>query len=300
MANAADMADDDPARILLVGYPGSGKTGAISALLNVGYKVRLIDFEGNYKPLLTYTDKRALANLDILTFQDTMMDSGSYFDTAGVPTAFNGAIKSLQDWKTVDSKGEPVSLGPVSTWGPDTVLVIDSLTRLGVAAFLRARKMMNKTPKNTTAAVWGAAVDDQVEFIRKVNKRSNKFHTIFLGHLAMIGPKTPMSSSNEDDDLKDLKMQIATEAASLMDTRLYPKAITQNSSRDIAGNFPTMLLAERKTKAMKVNRFITTVAGEELDLKLPVRNAAPDYPIETGLATIFDLLGAKAPGFEGK
>lgn len=285
------------ARCLIVGWPGSGKTGSVCALLNAGYKVRMIDFEGNYAPLTAFTDPRGLANLDILTFQDRYHDNGSYLEPIGIPSAFNDALKALQEWKYADANGQIVNLGKSADWGPDTVVVVDSLTALGEACFRRARKMMNKTPRNTTAAVWGAAVDDQIHFLQKLNAETNRYHVVVLGHLQMIGPQAPMSSKDEESEVKDLKMQAAVEAADLLPTRLYPRAVTKNASMAIHKEFPTMLLAERRVRLHKTVRVLTHQAGTELDLKFPVKNPEIEYPIETGLASIFEKLGAKAPGW---
>lgn len=290
MASGKDLQAARPFRGLIVGYPGAGKTGAISSLLNVGYKVRVLDFEGNFDPIINYTKPEALGNLDILTFQDKMRNGDKYIAPVGIPDAFNNSLKAMQDWVTTDAKGEKVSLGASRDWGLDTVVVMDSLTAQGESAFRRAQIMMNKTPMNTTQAVWGVAVADQINMLKMMMAEKNKFHFITLGHLTMIGP----NDIAKDDD--DLTKEIKRETAELLPTRLYPKAVTKNLSQFIHKEFPTMLLAERKMKLGKTQRVLRTDTGEELDLKFPVPNAPAEVPIETGLATLFELLGHKAPG----
>jgi hypothetical protein len=155
---------------------------------------------------------------------------------------------------------------------------------------------MNKTAANTTAAVWGAGVDDQIALIQALKHPKRKHHLIVLAHLQMIGPDVPMfTKDDEQTGMKDIKAQIAEEKAELMSTRLYPRAVTRNASQVIAKEFPVLIQAERKVKQGKPVRVLRTTSGEELDLKFPAKNYDPEYPIETGLATMFELLGSKPP-----
>ncbi len=299
--NAEDLADDAKVVMMIVGWPGGGKTGALASLLNAGYKVRVLDFDGNYKPLIAFTDTDKLKNLDIVTVADNLKGGsegmGQAIEPEGVPTAFNGALKMLQnEWKYLDARGKEVNLGKSVEWGSDTVVVIDTLTSMGEASFRRARKMMNKTAANTTAAVWGAGVDDQIALIQALKHPKRKHHLIVLAHLQMIGPDVPMfTKDDEQTGMKDIKAQIAEEKAELMSTRLYPRAVTRNASQVIAKEFPVLIQAERKVKQGKPVRVLRTTSGEELDLKFPAKNYDPEYPIETGLATMFELLGSKPP-----
>lgn len=298
MANALDLLDDPKIVAMIVGWPGSAKTGSVAALLNAGYKVRMIDFEGNYLPLLRYTKKEFLKNLDIVTLQDKLSgDSSRFIEPEGIPTAFADALKLLNgEWKYTGKDGKEVNLGRSKEWGRDTVLLIDSLTANGEASMRRARKMMNKTVQNTTAAVWGAAVDDQIAMIQALKHEKRQHHLIYLAHLQMVGPEVPMLTRDDDiNGTKDIKLQIAEERADLISTRLYPRAVTRNASTVIAKEFPTVILAERKATKSGVKFSLRTAAGSELDLKAPGATIAAEYPIETGLADIFKELGAVPP-----
>ncbi len=59
----------------------------------------------------------------------------------------------MDRWKYTED-GEEVDLGASKDWGPDTVVVLDSLTAMGTAAFRRQMSLMNKTPLNTTQQLW--------------------------------------------------------------------------------------------------------------------------------------------------
>lgn len=302
MSSAAAIKEaGDSLRIMIGGWPKGGKTGAIAALLNAGWKVRMLDYEGNIDPLLNYAKPEALKNLDIATFQDKQTSDGATaFDSDAEPKkmAYAQALQQMKDWVTDDGKGEKISLGPSYKWGNDTVVVVDNLTRLGEAAFMRARRILNKKAGMSDVKVWGLAVDEEVAFLKWLARKTNKFHLVVLAHWQMLGPDVPMSAMSEDDEIKDLKKQIATERAQMLPTKLFPKGVTKENSRNINSLFPVLLEAKRVVNGSKVKRVLLTETDEEIDLAFPVPGAEKSYPIETGLATIFELLGAKAPGLK--
>jgi hypothetical protein len=300
MSSAVAMKDaGESLRVMIGGWPKGGKTGAIVALLNAGYKVRVLDFEGNYDVLLNYAKPETLPNLDIATFQDKQTSDGATaFDSDASPKemAYSKALQQMKDWKTTDAEGNPISLGASFSWGPDTVVVVDNLTRLGEMSFRRARRILNKRAGQTDVKAWGLGVDELVAFLGWLTRKTNKFHLVVLAHWQMLGPDIPMSSNSEDDEIKDLKKQIATERAAMLETKLFPKGVTKENSRNIGSLLPVLLEAKRVVNGTKVKRVLLTETEEAIDLAFPVPGADKSYPIETGLATIFELLGAKAPG----
>lgn len=286
-------------RMMIGGWPKGGKTGAIVALLNAGYKVRVLDFEGNYDPLLQYAKPEALANLDIATFQDKQVSDGATaFDSDEIAKnmAFARALQQMKDWKTTDAEGKPISLGASYTWGPDTVVVLDSFTAFSEASKRRARRIKNAKAGVMDPQTYNLAVDEANAFVDWLARKTNHFHLVVLAHWQMLGPDIPYGAKSEDEDIKDLKKQIATERALMLPTKLFPIAATKASSRNVHSKFPILLEAKRVVNGSKVRRWLYTTTDEEIDLAFPVPGAEDRYPIETGLATIFKLLGAKAPG----
>lgn len=289
---ASLLKGNTPFRGFIVGYPGGGKTGAIASLVNAGYKVRMIDMEGNYQSLVDYCDPSKLDNLDIVTVQDRLRNADKYFEPIGIPSAFNDAVKLATHWKYKDPDGNEVDLGRPDEWGMDTVLVLDSNSAMGEAALRRAIKMSNKTPGNLTSAVWGSAVADQTSFLKLLAAEKNKYHLIVMAHLRMISPED-FIKQGDDEAVTEKKLEAISQ--SMIPTRLYPVAVTKDLSTKIHKELPTMILAEKKEKIGKTGRFLRTVSGSELDLKIPSPNVKAEYPLETGLASIFKDMGYKAP-----
>lgn len=294
MANGAKLKGTTPYRGFHIGWPGSAKTGALAALANVGYKLRGLDFDGNAEPLLGFVDERALPNIDIVTLQDRLRNGDKYMEVIGIPEAFNNGIKLMQEWKYKDDDGTEVNLGKSSEWGMDTVVFIDTLTMLARAAKLRAMKMNNKTPATMTSAVWGSAVADVDNFIEIMKADKNKYHLIINSHKQILGP-ADFIQQGDTEVVKEKKLEMISEG--MIPPRIYPVGVTKPSSQNIHGKMPTMLEFEKVNRAGKDVRIIKTVSGPEIDVKIPGKGLKATYPIETGLAEIFEALGYKAPGF---
>ena len=293
MANAAKLMLAPRARMLLTGYPGAGKTGSIASLANAGFKIRMLDFDGNPESLLRFTDPAKLPNIDILSFEDALSKMGQYVGTKGTPTAFMKSLDALDAWKYKDGETE-VDLGASKTWGTDTVVVLDGITGLGKAAFRHAQAMMNKTPLNTTQAVWGLAIQNQEAYIERLTSDHNPHHVIVISHLKIVGPKAIV----QNDD--SVNQQIKQEQADLVPTRLYPSALGWALPQNIAQHFPVVVNLESKAKGTAVKRRFSVYPRQDMDLKLPVKNleALADLGPEDGLLRIFEAMSCYAPGHQ--
>ena len=298
MTNAAALLRNAALRILVVGYPGTAKTGSLASLLNAGFKIRMIDFDGNVDPLLQYANPEALSRLDVAYFEDRMRTGSSFMEPIGIPQAFAYALKQLDDWKTQDADGNEISLGSSKDWGPDTIVVLDSLTKMGDAAFRRAMKLLNKTPANVTDRVWGLAMQEQSAFIEALTSANNKHHVIVLAHLTMIGPKD--KRSGESDIAATIKEQIAE----ILPTRLYPSALGWKLPQQIGGEFPILLEAERITKGGTTTRTLNLAPKTLIDVKFPGAlgpNALPSrLDISDGMLRVFKALSPGSVDLVGK
>lgn len=120
---------------LHVGDSGTGKTGALAALVEDGYKLRILDFEDGLDPIAGYiarAKRSLLANVSYHTLKDSFKLSGSYIKVDKAPS-FQTAMRLLNDWKDESAPGG--SYGAVESWGDDTILVIDTLGSLSRASF---------------------------------------------------------------------------------------------------------------------------------------------------------------------
>ncbi len=285
MANAASLLDLDPMRVLIVGQPGAGKTPSLVPLINMGYKVRMLDFDGNLKSMLKFANKDMLAkNVDIVTLQDKQRaDFSGLIISDGQPTAFTQAMDLIQKgWKYKNPDGSETDLGKATEWGPDTIIVLDSLTRMGDAAMRKALSMNNRTMQNRRLPDWGLAIAQQQNFLTMLLAKNIKAHVIVIAHLKLVSPK----ELGEDEDATN--QRIKEKRAQLVPTRLYPSALGDKLPPDIAGMFETVLLAERRVSLGKERRVLTTDVGEQLDVKVPAAGLPKEIDIYTdGLLPVF-------------
>lgn len=284
MANAAKLLTSTPGRVLLLGYPGAGKTGSLACLVDEGLKLRILAFDmaANFQPLYQYVkDKRQLANVDIVFLEDELRNGVKFIEPKGLPTAFANGLKFMDHWKYTDGDGAMVDLGPSKDWGPDTVVVLDSLTAMGEAAKRRAMAMLNKTPLNSTQQMWGLAMQDQFNFLVKLLSSTNRFHVVVTAHLKTVGPKDILAGDEQVN--KDIKERLVE----LVPTRLYPSALGQQLPPQIGALFSTVLLVEPKYgPGSKVTRVLKSVSGPEIDLKLPAIGLPDTLPQEDGLLQV--------------
>lgn len=283
MANAAKLSQSTPIRTLLVGYPGAGKTGSLVSLINAGYKLRVLDFDGNIRPILMFSEPDKLGNVDVVTLQDEMRMGAQVIETKGLPKAYENACKMMTEWKYKDGSTD-VNLGRSADWGPDTIVVLDSLTSMGTACMNRALSIGNRTPLSVRQSDWGVAINMQRAFLELLLSSTNNFHVVCLAHLKMITPKAVEKA--DEDTAKQLKQQLVE----LIPARLYPSALGQGLPTDIAKMFDTVMLVERQVQNGKNKRVMTTKVGAELDVKVPLKSFPDTLSIDDGMLQLFRAL----------
>lgn len=286
MSNAFTLKSTKPVRMLIQGRPKTGKTGALVALAEAGFKLRILDFDNNPEPLFQYASDEALKRIDIEHFADTMHDSANAASGIGPvnATAFTAALKMLNDWKGKDGE----SLGASSSWGIDTIVVLDTLDNMGETARNRAVKLSNKTRQNTTQRVWGFAQDDIANTVRKM--KNCNFHLIILCHPKIIGPNTNIE---EDDsaEIKDAKNALAA----LTPTRLYPSVPGKALAQVIGGMVPIILKSEVAEYHGRMRNVFDASPTMDTDTGAPVKGIKWPQPAETALVTLFKAMGVPAP-----
>lgn len=285
LANAAHLLRNPAQRIMVVGFPGTAKTGSLASLLNAGFKIRMLDFDGNPDPLLQFADKDKLKNLDIAYFSDAMRVGSRFIEPVGIPSAFPDALRMMDEWKYKDDEGNIVNLGvPDRDWGPDTILVLDSLTSMGEAAFNRAMKLMNKTPENNTDRVWGLAMHEQAAFVKKLASNNKRYHVIILAHLKIIAPRDVRKGDSP------LTEKIKENMAEMIVPRMYPRALGWELPQQIGKEFPVIIEAEKVIRGGKTIRTLNLEPKVLLDLKFPAAIKDSRLPIETGMLQVFEAL----------
>lgn len=240
-------------KMLLIGESGSGKTGALASLAAAGYKLRIIDLDNGLDFLMRHMRKYhpdKLNNVGYMSFRDKLKAGPAGMIPVGVPSAYTKAVGAMDKWEDGTTP---------STWGKDYILVVDSLTFLGNAAF-RWKEALNPSVKDPRQIFYSAqdAVEDVLALLTSPDFDTN---LIITSHL------------------KWMERQDGTAKA-------FPSSIGGALGPKIPTYFNSLVLAETIGQGASVKRQIRTAPTTFLDLKNPAEISAP-LPIETGLADFF-------------
>jgi len=270
MASLANHQSNSFTKLLLLGDAKSGKTGSLVSLVKAGYKLRILDLDNlldilKYKILEECPDR--IDNVEFRTIRDSYKagPAGSIID--GKPKAWITTIKMLDNWKYTDD-GTEIDLGKPADWSPDTILVIDSLSRLCDAAydFHESIIPVGKSGDFDGRAVYGNAQDDVEKVLAMLTSKSFAVNLIVIAHGVY-------------QDLPDGTKKI------------FPQGVGQKLSPKIPQYFPNYI----RYKNVAGKRTIQLTSDPMIDLANTRPNAfeGKTLPIETGLAEFFAALRDK-------
>lgn len=247
-----------PIKLMLIGHSGAGKTGALTSLVKAGYKLRIVDLDMGLDALVNHCKiecPEKLANVSYMSFRDVFKMGPGGPMVKGSPKAAVGAINALDKWEdgTVPSE-----------WDDTHVLVLDSLTAFGRACYAWAQAM-NPTVKEKRQ--WYQAGQELVEnTIATLTGAEFKANVIVISHIDI--------RTQDDGTVKGF--------ASSLGEALGPK---------LPRYFNTLVVSETSGSGINLKRKLKTVPTTLVDAKNPApMKVAAEYPIESGLSTIFSTL----------
>lgn len=256
MPKASEHSSANITKMLLIGSSGSGKTGALASLANAGYKLRIIDLDNGLDFLMRYMRKHhpdKLDNIEYVSLRDKFTTNSSQgIMPKGVPSAYTKAVGYLDKW---EDGSQPAS------WGPEYVMVVDSLTFLANAAYAW-KQALNPQVKDPRQIFYSAqeAVEDVLALATSPEFNTN---LIVTSHIKWM--ETPDGAA-----------------------KAFPSSIGGALGPKIPTYFNSLVLAETIGAGSSVRRQIRTAPTTFMDLKNPAEISAP-LPIETGLADFFKL-----------
>lgn len=267
MTKLSEHQSNSITKLLLIGDAKAGKTGSLVSLVKAGYKLRILDFD-NLLDILKYMiinecpDK--IDNVEFVTLRDKRKTTpaGSMID--GKPKAFIDGMKLLDHWKYTDDDGTEVDLGKPKEWGPDCILVVDSLSRLCDAAydFRDSIAVVGAGGQKDGRAIYGDAQDAVEMFLATITSKTFNTNVIVIAHVQYM----------EQADKT---------------TKGFPQGVGQKLSPKVPQYFSSYVLYTNKNG----KRTLQTTSTAMIDLANPKPFAMePSYPIETGLATFFSVL----------
>ena len=266
MTSLKDHQSNEYTKLLLIGDSKSGKTGSLISLIKAGYKLRILDMDNLLDVLKYYVQRECpdlASNVEFRTLRDKRKATSEGMVIDGSPKAFVDAIKMLDHWKYRDGLSE-VDLGRPAEWGPDCVLVIDSLSRLCDAAYDWRESLVvrGKGGQYDARAVYRDAQDAIESLLAGLTSHNYGTNLIVIAHVQYM---------DQPDGTK----------------KGFPQGVGSALSPKIPQYFSSVILYTNKGG----KRTLQTNSSPLIDLANPKPFAMqPSYPIETGLADFFAVL----------
>lgn len=183
MPSLADHQSNEFTKLLIEGDSKSGKSGSLASLVKAGYLLRILDYDNGLdilKQLVQRDCGERLGSVEFRTLRDKRKSTpvGSIID--GPPKAFVDGVKMLDRWKYGET-----DLGNPAEWGPDCILVIDSLTFLSDAAWDWREPLAprSRDGKYDLRAVYGDAQRAVEDVLAHITSESFRTNVIVISHV---------------------------------------------------------------------------------------------------------------------
>lgn len=248
-----------PIKLCYIADSGFGKTGSLVSLAQAGYRLRILELDNGLDSLAFYAKKaNVLDKIEYVQFRDKVKMNQAGVSVSRPITAMK-TMQALEKW--------PEDGSIPAEWGTDDVLVLDSLTNFGRAAHQYARSI-NPTVRDKRQ--WfNEAQQITEDLIANLTNPAFNTNVLVLSHVEL--------TENDDGTTKG-----------------YISSIGKALGPKLPRFFNTLLVGERKGTGSKEKRLIHTRPTTLVDAKTPAPEVfEATYPIEDGLAQIFETLSHK-------
>lgn len=270
-------------KLLLLGDGGSGKTGGLGSLAIAGYNLRILDFDNGVNILKDILGRHpeAMSRVSYITCTDQMHSvQGRILPKAA--QAWNKAVMAMDNWDDGDNK-----LGSILTWGPQDILVIDSLNFAGKSALRLIQQMNSRLAGIPYQSDYGDAQRLVENMMAMLYSDHVKCNVVVLTHIREVGKTQQVTDSNN-------KVVTVEEEGS---RRGYAETGTGRAlSPTIGRYFNAVLMVDIVGTGQSARRVIRTVPHDNIGLKNPAPGSVkPEYPLASGLAEYFAAVRGEKP-----
>lgn len=293
-----------PAKILLIGKSGAGKTGSMASLVASGYNLRIIDTDNGVKSLRSLlTDSHykyaeiiksrkidlndAVRYVPIQTSMKLRTVTNKVGDKVTTNTilapddarAWTRAVDLLDKWKEGG-----VDLGSIRNWGPQDVLVLDSFSTLAKCAYyfsqsLNARLGARDQGRDYQRDV-GEAQSQLTRLLELLYDSDISCNVIIISHITWVDESQGVASRPQEANQND---------GIISSPDGYPSAIGRALSPHMGKYFNDVFVSRSSGSGLSVSRTISTVPSDGVVAKNSVY-LDREYPVSTALAEIFAAL----------
>ena len=296
-----------PAKILLIGKSGAGKTGSLASLVAAGYNLRILDTDKGIRPLrslildprypyhkiiqekninLTYAVRyvEISTEMRMRSMQKKIGENKFTTETILAPKDANAwprAMNLLDKWKEDD-----IDLGPVSSWDVNDVLVLDSFSTLARCAYYFAQSLNSRLGARDIGYDYqrdvGEAQAQLTRLLELLYDSNIKCNVIVISHITWVDESQGVASRPKSSDGENKGMVFSNPDG-------YPSAIGRALSPQMGKYFNDVYIVQSAGSGSSVTRTISTVPQEGVIAKHSTF-LEREYPIQNGLAKIFSAL----------
>jgi len=306
-----------PAKVLLIGKTGSGKTGSLASLVAAGWNLRIIDTDKGVRPLRSLlTDPRypyarliAQQGIDLnhavryvpidtamklrtITIKLPGEGNRTKTETLLAPTdakAWPSVINLLAEWKEGD-----VNFGSIYDWTPKDVLVLDSFSTLAKCAYYFSQSMNGRLGARDSGYDYqrdiGEAQSQLTRLLEMLTAGMMPCNVVVISHITWVEENAGVA--------KRPNVENQTPEVSTMVADGYPSAIGRALSPQMGKYFNDSFTVKADGTGESVRRVITTVPSGGVIAKNSVF-LNREYNVASGLAEIFSAITSTPlpPGF---
>ena len=297
---------DAPAKVLLIGKSGAGKTGSLASLVANGYNLRIIDTDKGVRPLRSlltdshypYAALIKKKNIDLehavrYISIDTSMKLRTVSRKIGEKTTTESLLapNDARSWtKVLDlldkwKEGEQ-DFGSVRTWGLQDILVLDSFSTLAKCAYYFNQSLNGRLGARDEGFDYqrdiGGAQSQLTRLLELLYDSSIMCNVIVISHITWVDESQGLASRPKD----------GTTVISTPDG--YPSAIGRALSPQMGKYFNDVFVVRANGSGSSVTRTISTVPQDGVVAKHSVY-LERDYPVTTGMAQIFSAIRNQQP-----
>jgi len=259
---------------LLLGDSGTGKTASLASLARDGYNLMIFDFDNGLDIVasLLSDDPDAQNRVWFKTFTDAWQpNQAGKMIPSGRPKAWKQGISALKSWKEQDDEGNEQDLGGMYDWGPDTVLVIDSLSFASKAAMNFHLHNVGRLGDQPQIQDWGEGQRLVNGLLNALYSADVQCNVICTAHIRYVG---------EDDETTP--------------TRGFAETLGKALPPEVNKFFNTVLMSKIQGSGSKARRVIRTVPDSFVGLKNTApKNLEAELDLETALSKVFQAIRNK-------
>lgn len=305
---------DSPAKVLVIGKSGAGKTGAQASLVAEGYNLRIIDTDKGIRPLRSLLmdprypyaaliKKRGINLEHAVRYVpiDTSMKLRTITTRVGVDKTTSQTVLAPSDakaWTNVITlldnwKEGGLDLGPVSSWGPKDVLSLDSFSTLAKCAYYFSQSLNGRLGARDQGYDYqrdvGEAQSQLTRLLELLYDSNIKCNVIVISHITWVDESQGIASRPREAT-KDGAIVLSNPDG-------YPSAIGRALSPQMGKYFNDVFIVRSTGTGASVSRNISTVPQDGVIGKNSVFMDR-EYSVTTGLAQIFAAIRGSAPPTE--